>query len=149
MKKYIILAIILIAFGFIACQEIAHPQVDTLYLKGSSADVEKFEAVPKLYAHYMNSKKDKEAYEVISKGDGRFILNYTPKLKLLTLCADPGSGWLSQFKNVGEETLEKLVAGRYSFDSLGIIASDPIKYDSLLIVNKPFIQVKTSGSPSL
>jgi hypothetical protein len=149
MKKRIFPALILLAISLIACHEISHPQVDTLYVNGSSADVEKLEAVPKWYAHYMNSKKDKEAYEVISTGDGRFILNYTPKLQLLTLCADPGSGWLSQFKNVGEETLEKLVAGRYSFDSLEIIASDPIKYYSLLIVNKPFIHVKTSGSPTL
>ncbi|MCE7065683.1 hypothetical protein [Dyadobacter sp. CY326] len=139
----------LLAMNLTGCHEVSHPHVDTLYVNGGTEEAEKLEAIPKLYAHYVNSQKDKEAYEVISNGNGRFILNYTPKLELLTLCADPGSGWLNQFKNVKEVTLQKLALGGYSFDSLGKIASDPIGYDSLLIVNEPFINVKTNGSPSL
>ena len=149
MKNCIFLACILSIFFLAACHDVAHPQVETLYLKDGTAEVQKSEAVSKLYELYTSSNKEKEAYEVISKKEGRFILNYTPKLELLTLCIDPGSGWSNQYKNVSEQKLQRLAGGSYSFDSLVVIAANPVKYDSLLIINDSFIQVKTSGSPSL
>ena len=149
MKKHCFLIHMVWAFLLLACHEVTHPQVETLFLKGGTGETQKSEAVSRLYDLYSNSKKDKHAYEVISKKHGRFILNYTPKLQLLTLCADPGSGWSGQYKDVSEQTLQTLAARGYAFDSLESIAADPLKYDSLLIINHPFIQVKTSGNPSL
>ena len=97
----------------------------------------------------MSSKRDKAFYEVISKKEGRYILNYAPNLKLLTMCADPGSGWSKQFKNFELSTLEMLANGGYSFDDLDNREGLDSKFDSLLVINTPSSPVKTNGSPSL
>ncbi|NIJ51874.1 hypothetical protein [Dyadobacter arcticus] len=129
-----------------ACMEISHPAIDTFYLKGKDLKVLNQEAVPKLYEHYTNSKKDKEVYEVISKF-GRFILNFTPSLKLLTLCSDAGSGWSAQFKDVDEATLKKLVDYGFSFEEVDAMGRSTGQSDTLLIRNQPTFLVKTNGTP--
>ncbi|NIJ51873.1 hypothetical protein [Dyadobacter arcticus] len=125
------------------------PNVSTLYIEGGDRESERLEAIPKLYEHYVSSIKDKEAYEVISNGNGNFILNFTPSLKLLTLCGDPGSGWGKQFKDVDESVLQKLVQDGISFQDIESIGSIGSKFDSLLVRNKPRIEVKTNGEPSI
>lgn len=148
MKNLRCLTCIFLAFFITACQEMTHPLIETFYIKGGSIEQQKVTAVFKLYEMYRDGNKDKNAYEVIAKKEGRFIINYTPKSELLTLSADPGSGWSNQFKNVTEQTLQRLAVGGYSFDSLGAIALDPVKYDSLLVPNdSPFVRVMTSGNP--
>lgn len=146
MKKQWFLIHMVWTFLLLACHEVTHPQVDTLFLKAGTSDVHKSEAVSRLFELYSNSKRDKLAYEVISK-DARFILNYTPESQLLTLSADLGSGWAIQYRDVSEQKLQKLAAIGYSIDSLGIIEENPVKYDSLLIRNSPIIRVRTSGTP--
>lgn len=139
----------LLVFFILACSEQVDPGVETFYIKGGTRESQRLEAIPKLYQHYMSSSKDKEVYEVISEGNGRLIANFTPALKLLTLCGDPGSGWGPQFKDVTAETLEKFVNDGISFDDLHSIGTIDSKFDSLLVRNDPFVQVKTNGEPSL
>jgi hypothetical protein len=138
----------LLVFLIIGCSEKVDPDVDTQYLEGNDREALRLEAIPKLYEYYANSKKDKLVYEVISKKNGRFILNFMPSSKLLTLCGDPGSGWGPQFKDVTESTLQKLVQDGISFEDIQSIGTIGSKYDSLLVRNTPFVQVKTNGSPS-
>ena len=137
---------LMLTFLLTACVEISHPAVETLYLKGDNIDAMKQEALPRLLEHYMTSKKDKEVYEVISKY-GRFILNFNPSLKLLTLCGDPGSGWGPQFKDVDEAILKKLVDYGLSFDDIQEIGSPFSQGDTLLVRNKPTYLVKSNGHP--
>lgn len=146
--KYILIFISVIVF-FAECRDRVDPTVNTLFVEGKDRETLRSQAIPELFNHYVNSKKDKEAYEVISKKNGRFIINYTPSLGLLTLCGDPGSGWGNQFKNVDETVIESLVKGGYSFDDINDIGTLDSKYDSLLVKNRPYIDVKTNGSPSL
>jgi hypothetical protein len=137
---------ILFIFG---CSDKVDPQVDTVYLTVGDRESQRLGAIPQLYQHYVNSAKDKEVYEVISEGNGRLIANFTPALKLLTLCGDPGSGWGPQFKDVTEATLEKLVKDGISFEDLHSIGTLDSKFNGLLEINNPFVQVKTNGEPSL
>lgn len=145
-RKLIIIVMCALTFG---CIEKVDPAVDTLYIKGGDQETHIKQAIPKLFQHYVSSKRDKEFYEVISKKEGRYILNYAPNLKLLTMCADPGSGWSRQFKNFELSTLEMLANDGYSFDDLGDRERLDSKFDSLLVINTPSSPVKTNGSPSL
>lgn len=149
MKNSFVLCMILTAFCFASCHEISHPHVDTLYVKGTDREQERAEAIRNLYRHYMNSDKDKDVYEVISKNNGNFILNYVPALKLLTLCGDPGSGWSNQFKNVDEATLQRLIDTNVTFQNLEDVGSIGSQFDDVLEVNRPMYTVKTNGYPSL
>ncbi|MCF2498530.1 MULTISPECIES: hypothetical protein [Dyadobacter] len=147
--RTIVISMAFLLFFIFGCSDKVDPQVDTLYLTGGNRESQRLEAIPKLYYHYINSAKDKEVYEVIAEGDGRLIANFTPDLKLLTLCGDPGSGWGPQFKDVTASTLEEFVKGKISFDDLHSIGTIGSKFDSLLVRNVPFIQVKSNGEPSL
>jgi hypothetical protein len=137
-----------LVFASTACINKVDPMIDTLYLEGKDRRELRLQAIPKLYEHFRNSKKDKFVYEVISKKNGRFIANYTPSLKLLTLTGDPGSGWGNQFKDVDETTLEKLVKDGITFDDLELIGTLDSKYNDLLVETNPFQEVRTNGSPS-
>ncbi|MDR6806032.1 hypothetical protein J2Y45_003224 [Dyadobacter sp. BE34] len=124
------------------------PAVETISVYGGY-EVEREKAFPNLYNYYVASSKNKEYYEVISKGD--FILNYYPKGQLLTICADQGSGWLSQYKDIDESDLKKFVDDGVTFDQVsrfGTLDNDlDSSYNSILIETDPFIEVKTNGSP--
>lgn len=135
---------ILAALCLTSCHEISHPYVDTLYMKGTDREKERAEAMVNLYQHYMNSDKDKEVYEVISESNGRFILNYVPALKLLTLSGDPGSGWSNQFKNVDEATLQRLIDENITFQNLEEVGTIGSQFDDVLKVNRPMYSVKTN-----
>jgi hypothetical protein len=100
-----------------------------------------------LYEHYVTSEKNREAYEVVAKKDGHFILNFTPGLELLTVCGDPGSGWSQQFENVDEAMLKKLVDEGISFGDLYSVGSMSDRVDSLLTRKHPIYNVNTNGNP--
>ncbi|MCF2492113.1 hypothetical protein [Dyadobacter chenhuakuii] len=131
------------------CGDRIDPVISTIYLEEGDRAAQRRQAIPELYAHYQNSAKDREAYEVISKKNGRFIINYVPGLELLTLCGDPGSGWSRQFANVSDDVLKILVNEKVTFDDLEIHGSFGSKLDSLLISKTPIYRVRTNGSPSL
>ncbi len=124
-----------------SCFLLVEPEVDTLYVKGEDHDRLRKDAIAELYTHYSKSKKNKKYYEVISKKYGRFILNYYPEGKLLTLCTDPGSGWSSQFKNVDEAKLKELLDLELTFDDINNMKGP-------LEENDKWVIVKTNGSPS-
>jgi hypothetical protein len=149
MNYKIIILMLLQALFCLSCHEISHPYVDTLYVKGKDREIERAKAIVNLYEHYMNSEKDKEVYEVISESNGRFILNYVPALKLLTLCGDPGSGWSKQLKNVDEVVLQRLIRDNITFENLQEIGTIGSNFDGVLEINKPMYNVKTNGSPSI
>jgi hypothetical protein len=115
-----------------------NPVVDTLYLSNSSGgQQQEIDAAVKLYEHYMNSSKDKEYYEVVSKGN--FILNYCPSKQWITICLDPGSGWFNQFKEVNISKLGELSKANLFFE----------KYKTLLVPNEPMQSqiIKSNGDP--
>src|SRR5215217_2132833 len=130
----------------VSCKESADPNVVTLFLKGEDREKGRAEAIPKLYEHYMNSKKDRPAYEVIAKGEAMFVINYVPSLELLTLSGDPGSGWSNQFKGVNEVTLQKLIRQKLTFADINDIGSLDSKYDSVLTMNRPLYEVNTNSN---
>lgn len=129
-----------------SCKKSPNPDVITLYLKGDDREKERTEAIPNLYEHYMNSNKDRAVYEVVAKGNARFVINYVPGLELLTLSSDPGSGWSSQFKDVDEAKLQELVRQKLNFSDIDDIGSFGSKYDSVLVINRPIYDVKTNSS---
>ncbi|MCF2488347.1 hypothetical protein [Dyadobacter sp. CY347] len=132
-----------------ACGDKIDPIISTIYLTEGDRVAQREQAIPKLYAHYQQSAKDREAYEVIAKKNGRFILNYVPGLSLLTLSGDPGSGWSRQYANVDEDVLKMLVDEGVTFDQLDGVEPLDSKLDSLLISKSPIYRVRTNGSPSL
>ncbi|MCF2487072.1 hypothetical protein [Dyadobacter sp. CY347] len=145
MNKVALLPIIfLFLFLPISCLNKVDPAVDSLYLKGEDWKSWRKDALSKLYAHYNNSKKDKECYEVIARKEDRFFLNFYPQGQLLTLCADPGSGWSNQYK-ADISLIKKLISYNVTFDDLVGLTEN--NYDSILVINKPFIEVKTNGNP--
>ena len=147
--KFQILFLLMIVLVFWGCRDKIDPIISTVYLTEGDRVVQRQQAIPKLYAHYQDSTKDREAYEVIAKKDGRFILNYVPGLNLLTLCGDPGSGWSGQFTNVTSDVLKLLVDEGVTFDQLENREKLGSKLDSLLIPKSPIYRVRTNGSPSL
>ncbi|WP_439557810.1 hypothetical protein [Dyadobacter sp.] len=150
MKLRTFLFVIQLLVGMAACINKVDPDVDTMYTEdGKDRKDARMLAIPKLLAHYSSSKKDKLVYEVISKKKGQYILNFTPSLKLLTLCGDPGSGWGPQFKDVDEATLQKLINDGISFEDIHSIGTIDSKFDSVLVRNEPRVEVKTNGEPSL
>ncbi|TDE11749.1 hypothetical protein [Dyadobacter psychrotolerans] len=154
MKKPLIL-LFFISFGLQSCSDDVDPVVNTLYVNDGSRTEQREKALLDLYQYYTYGKvaSNKEYYEVVSKKNGRFILNYYPSGKLLTLCGDPGSGWSDQFKNIDESILQKLANANITFDDIEGIGSLDCTLDSsyikLLPKNDPFVQVKTNGIPSL
>ena len=130
----------------VSCKESPDPSVVTLFLKGEDREKERAEAIPKLYEHYMNSKKDRSAYEVVARGEAMFVINYVPSLELLTLSGDPVSGWSNQFKGVDEATLQKLISQKLTFSDIDDIGSLDSKYDSVLTLNRPIYDVKTNSN---
>ena len=138
------LIIITLAYLVTSCLNIPERDVDTLYLKDGSHEYQRSVALYNLYEHYRLSSKSEDFYEIISKKSGRYIINYYPKEELLTLCADPGSGWSGQYK-VNEQLFEKLIRYNVTFDD--ILGNTEKNYDSLLIRNKPTFNVKTNGNP--
>ncbi|MCE7065684.1 hypothetical protein [Dyadobacter sp. CY326] len=143
------LRLILQMLFLMSCHELSHPDVDTLYIDGKDREESRADAINTLYDHYMNSTKEKEVYEVIARGNGRFIINYVPELKLLTLCGDPGSGWGPQFKEVDEAALQRLINDKITFDDLHGVGSIGSAFDSVLVRNNPMYSVKTNGYPSI
>jgi hypothetical protein len=131
------------------CVEVSHPQIDTLYVSSKDLKLERDGAIATLYEHYSASKKDKEVYEVIAKKHDRFIINYAPGTKMLTLCSDPGSGWSRQYIDFDEAMLQMLIDDKVTFDQLDGFGTLPDKYDSLLVMNNPILNVKTNGSPTM
>jgi hypothetical protein len=144
-KLWFLLMIVLLS----GCGDKIDPVIATIYLTEGDRAMQRQQAIPKLYAHYQNSAKDREGYEVIAKKNGRFILNYVPGLGLLTLSGDPGSGWSRQFANVTEDVLKILVDEGITFDELEDHETLVSKFDSLLILKRPIYRVRTNGSPSL
>jgi hypothetical protein len=115
------------------------PEVETIYFSDlNKGEQQEIAAASKLYEHYMNSSKDKEFYEVVSRGD--FILNYYPSKQLITICVDPGSGWFDQFKEVDAGKLEELSKAKLPFN----------KYNTLLVQNDPMQSklIKSNGNPN-
>ena len=146
MKTAFFILIIGMALFSISCGESPDPSVVTLFLKGEDREKERAEAIPKLYEHYMNSKKDRSAYEVVARGEAMFVINYVPSLELLTLSGDPVSGWSNQFKGVDEATLQKLIRQKLTFSDIDDIGSLDSKYDSVLTLNRPLYDVKTNSN---
>jgi hypothetical protein len=140
---------ILVIFLF-GCKDDVDPAVSTVRVEGNRDELRK-EAISKLYQHYKNSTKDKESYEIVSKGD--YILNFSPKSSLLTLCDDQGSGWAVQYKDINDIVLKKMVDDQINFDHLSGSLEFDTKLDSLykkvLISNNPIVEVKTNGEPRL
>ncbi|QRR01842.1 hypothetical protein [Dyadobacter sandarakinus] len=145
MKKLSLLLVALFITFLITCKEPQNPEVATLYLNGKDIEGHRREAVSRLYEHYLTSKKDRGYYEVISK-HSRFILSFSPSLKLLTVCGDPGSGWGNQFMNVDEGVLARLVSEKITFNDL-YSSEDLQSKDSLLVKSKSFINIITNGNP--
>ncbi|WP_439557811.1 hypothetical protein [Dyadobacter sp.] len=139
--------IVILGVLLLGCFDKIDLAIDTLYLKDGDRATQRSQAVSKLYEHYAASEKNREAYEVVSKKSGRFILNFTPGLGLLTVCGDPGSGWSQQFQNVDEAMLKKLVDEGISFDDLYDVGSMSHKVDSLLVRKRPIYNVNTNGNP--
>ncbi|MCF0060976.1 hypothetical protein MUK70_17200 [Dyadobacter chenwenxiniae] len=146
MKTTYLLLTIWAASLLISCKESPDPDVETLYINGQDREKERADATSKLYEHYMNGKRDRSAYEVVAKGNARFVINYVPGLALLTLSGDPGSGWSNQFKDVDEGTLQKLIHQKLTFNDIDDIGSAESKYDSVLTLNRPLYDVKTNSS---
>lgn len=146
MKTAFLILIIGMALFSISCGESPDPSVVTLFLKGEDREKERAEAIPKLYEHYMNSKKDRSAYEVVARDEAMFVINYVPGLELLTLSGDPVSGWSNQFKGVDEATLQKLISQKLTFSDIDDIGSLDSKYDSVLTLNRPIYDVKTNSN---
>jgi hypothetical protein len=150
MKQLNTLALMLFLLLFNSCKDDVDPVVETLHVKGDYK-VERTEAFSKLLDLYEKSAMDKEYYEVVAKAD--FIVSFSPAKKLLTLCADQGSGWVSQYKEFDIAVLRKLVTDEVtvdeitSFETLNNMLDDT--YKGILIKNEPFHEVKTNGSPSL
>ena len=137
-----IILVLIIVMG--SCLTAPEREVETLYLEDGSYEYKRSVALYNLYQHYIKSTRSRDFYEIVSKHNGRYILNYYPKGELLTLCVDPGSGWLHQYK-VSEQLFEKLI--KYNI-TLNELSGDSDKnYDSLLVVNEPFFNVKTNGNP--
>lgn len=137
--KYLLFGIISILLK--SCFLHIDPDVSTVYMKGGDSKSQRSEAISRLYEHYIKSKKNRAYYEIVAKKEDRFILNYYPEKKLLTLCTDPGSGWSGQFKNVDEAKLKELVDLKLTFDDINNLKGP-------LEDNRPRVIVKTNGTPS-
>lgn len=125
---------------FISCEkDRTNPLVDTIYLPDSNGGEEQeIDAAIKLYEHYMNSSKDKDYFEVVSKHN--FILNYYPAKQWITICLDPGSGWYVQYKDVNTSKLGELSKAKLPF----------VNYKDILIPNDPMQSqlIKSNGHPN-
>ncbi|SKB55879.1 hypothetical protein [Dyadobacter psychrophilus] len=137
-QAFLLLSVCLLA----SCGEVVNPLIRTVYLTEGDRTSQRLEAIAKLYEFYNDSDKDREAYEVISKRSGDFIVNYVPGLGLLTLCGEPGFGWSKQFIDVDSTLLRKLVDRGATFDDL-----NTGKFDSLLVTKTPVFRVNTNGKP--
>lgn len=140
---------------FITSCDRVDPEVSTQYIKEGNREKQRDIAFITLLNHYQASAKDKQFYEVISKRDGRFILNYNRLDERLTLCLDPGSGWGRQFINISENDLEDFVAKDFSlldFDMGKAIAIDSVTIilkGKELKIARESIRPKTNGSPTI
>ncbi len=140
----------------VSCINKVDPQVSTQYIKEGSRQEQRAVAFNTLLSHYRAGNKEKQFFEVISKKDGRFILNYNRIDQRLTLCLDPGSGWGSQYVNIAEDDLEEFVSKSFTLtdfeggnatwvDSVTIIMKGKeLKYAT----TKERIRPKTNGKPS-
>jgi hypothetical protein len=148
---------LLIAFLFSSCFNKVEPEVSTVYVKSGDKETERSEAVSTLFEHYSKSSKDKQYYEVLSKKDGRFILNYNRIDQRLTICTDPGSGWSRQYVGITDADLEDLLVKGLSFNDLDF-PKDPVIVDEVTLIVKEkelkytkgseMIIPKTNGKPS-
>jgi hypothetical protein len=91
------------------CRDTIAPATRTFYLNKGDRKAQRQDAIPRLYEYYINSERDRQAYEVFAKKNGKFILNYVPSIGLLTLCGEPGFGWSKQFIDVDSTLFRKLV----------------------------------------
>lgn len=124
--------------------------VATLFVSDGNHENLRKEAVARLYKFYSNSSKEKEFYEVVSRPDhGHYIVNYNPRLQLLSICADPGSGWAAQFKNVTEEKLQRLSESHFSMDNMYYAQSMRPEYSELLTQNDTFLIPKSNWRASM
>jgi hypothetical protein len=151
MKHFLVYITLVLTFALLSCSDKIEPDVDTLYLNDGDRESQSAMAISELYKYYVASKKDKGFYEVVSKKVGRFILNYYPAGKLLTVSTDSDSGWGRQFKNVDETVLKKLSDDHITIDDIGAIGTGDNRLDSLYVsllpINEPFFSVKTNGNP--
>lgn len=144
--KHSALVVIWITLMLTSCFDKPEPAVATRYMHPEgSREEQRSQALMELHQFYALSDKTDEYYEVISRANGRFILNYHPTGELLTYCLDPGSGWLGQVANVSEDQLKRMANLTLSLDSLDSF----VRKDSVLKNSDPFILVKTNGNPSL
>ncbi len=141
MRKLVYVILTFLSLGFESCFLHIDPDVSTVYMKGGDSKSQRSEAISRLYEHYIKSKKNRAYYEIVAKKEDRFILNYYPEKKILTLCTDPGSGWSGQFKNVDEAKLKELVDLKLTFDDINNLKGP-------LEDNRPRVIVKTNGTPS-
>ncbi|MCE6992370.1 hypothetical protein [Dyadobacter sp. CY323] len=146
--KVVFLIIALISF-LSACDQDIDIGVDTLFIKNEDRETARKDALNELYKHYQKSTKNREAYEVVCKKNGRFILNFSPVLNFLTVCGDPGSGWSRQYQNVDETLLKRLVDEQISIEDLAGFGPRSSLIDSLLTRKSPIYRVNTNGSPSI
>lgn len=141
-----------------SCFDRVDPEVSTKYLSSGSGEQQKASAVKELLDFYTASEKDKPYYEVISKREGRFILNYNRIEQRLTLCMDPGSGWGRQYMNISLEDLAEMVAIGITLEELdGSEYTVRVDEYTLRIKGKEMkyassaerIQPQTNGDPTL
>ncbi|WP_373331121.1 hypothetical protein [Salmonirosea aquatica] len=137
MKSYCILFLI---FALVSCDfNRIDPSVDTLRIEPLfSIDEREVDMAVQLYHHYTQSDKSKEFYEVIVERTGA-ILNYWPEKQLLTVCANPGSNWLGQYKEIDTTKLKWIGDNKINFS----------QYRDSLMINRPTDTrfVKTNGNP--
>jgi|GEM_PF-1546947 len=142
----------------VSCKENVDPEVGTKFIEYGSREEQRASAIQELNIFYNSSNKDKQFYEVISKKNGRFILNYNRADERLTVCLDPGSGWGRQYVNISESDLADFVSIGIELEDLEgsenvvrvddytlIIKGKELKYAS----SAERIQPKTNGNPTL
>lgn len=149
-------------FSLSSCYNQVDPEVATKYITEGSREETRNNAVKELYDFYKSSSQDKEYYEVVSKRNGRFVLNYNRIDQRLTICGDLGSGWSEQFMNITESdlfdlvglkvTLDELDGAFYAEDDVIVIDENAISFRGKILKSVPIAETiypKTNGSSFL
>lgn len=147
----------LLLLTLFSCKDNVDPEVGTKFIEYGSREEQRASAIQELNSFYNSSSKDKQFYEVISKKNGRFILNYNRADERLTICLDPGSGWGRQYINISESDLADFISMGIELEDLEgsenvvrvddytlIIKGKELKYAS----SAERIQPKTNGNPT-